>query len=683
MADWTLQSDAAGIAWLELDRADASANTLSESVIGELDALLAPLCLSPPRGLVIRSGKANGFIAGADIHEFAALTSEARAFEKVRRAQAVLERIERLPCPTVALLHGFALGGGFELALACRYRVAVDDAALKLGLPEVKLGIHPGFGGTVRAVALLGAQTALDLMLTGRSVGAEEALRLGLVDVCVPAPELEAAARALITHPPRPHRPRFAQRLLGAPGVRSVVRARTRARLERKVSPEHYPAPYALLDLWADYGARGARAYEAEARSIARLFLTDSSRSLVRVFELQEALKGLAGRAAPAALRQVHVVGAGVMGGDIAAWCALRGLEVTLQDRESKLIEPALERAAALMKKRLRDPALAAAAIGRLRADVTGTGVAEADVVIEAIFENLDAKRALYATLEAHMRPQALLATNTSSLMLEPLAQGLANPARLIGLHFFNPVAQMPLVEIVRTPTTPPEVLQGALAFLRRIDRLPVPCRSSPGFLVNRVLAPYQQEAMLAVEEGLPLEAIDAVAVRFGMPVGPLELADVVGLDVCQHVGEILAAGLRRPVPELPRLRALVAAGRLGRKSGEGFYRWHEGKVVKGPARPSPAPPDLEDRLVLALLNEAVACLREGVVESGDLLDAAVIFGTGFAPFRGGPLAYARRRGSSVVVARLEELAARHGPRFAPDPAWRDLDRLGTSAIAV
>jgi 3-hydroxyacyl-CoA dehydrogenase/enoyl-CoA hydratase/3-hydroxybutyryl-CoA epimerase len=683
VADWTLESDAAGIAWLELDRADASANTLSEAVIGELDALLAPLCLTAPRGLVIRSGKSNGFIAGADVHEFAALTTEARAFEKVRRAQAVLERIARLPCPTVALLHGFALGGGLELALACRYRVAVDDASLKLGLPEVKLGIHPGFGGTVRAVALLGAEKALDLMLTGRSVGADEALRLGLIDACVPAAELEATARALIAKPPRAHRPPLAQRLLGAPGLRSLVRARTRVRLERKVSREHYPAPYALLDLWAEYGARGARAYEAEARSIARLFQTETSRSLVRVFELEEALKGLAGRPAPDALTRVHIVGAGVMGGDIAAWCALRGLEVTLQDRESKLIEPALERAAELMKNRLRDPARVAAAIGRLRADVSGTGVAGADVVIEAIFENLDAKRALYATLEPRMKPQALLATNTSSLQLEPLGQGLADPARLIGLHFFNPVAQMPLIEIVRTPATRPEVLQAALAFVRRVDRLPLPCRSSPGFLVNRVLAPYQQEAMLAVEEGLPLETIDAVAVRFGMPIGPLELADVVGLDVCQHVGAILAAGLGRPVADLPRLRALVAAGRLGRKSGEGYYRWQEGKVVKGPGSRSPAPPDLEDRLVLALLNEAVACLREGVVGSADLLDAAVIFGTGFAPFRGGPLAYAGRRGPGAIVARLEELAARYGPRFAPDPGWRDLDRLAPSVIAV
>jgi 3-hydroxyacyl-CoA dehydrogenase/enoyl-CoA hydratase/3-hydroxybutyryl-CoA epimerase len=272
------------------------------------------------------------------------------------------------------------------------------------------------------------------------------------------------------------------------------------------------------------------------------------------------------------------------------------------------------------------------------------------------------------------MKPGAILATNTSSILIEPLAERLADPGRLVGLHFFNPVAQMPLVEVIRGERTREDVLLAALAFARRLDKLPLPCRSAPGFIVNRVLAPYQQEAMLVAEEGVALETIDAAATRFGMPMGPIELADVVGLDVARHVGEILAAELHRTPPPLPKLEALIAAGKLGRKSGEGFYPWRDGKALKRPAQ-SPVPADLTDRMLLAMVNEAVAVLREGVVESADLLDAAVIFGAGFAPFRGGPLHYAAERGISGVIERLRELEGRYGARFAPDPGWESLQR--------
>jgi 3-hydroxyacyl-CoA dehydrogenase/enoyl-CoA hydratase/3-hydroxybutyryl-CoA epimerase len=682
MKFWQQEKDADGIVWLTLDRPGTSTNTLSEAVLRELDVLLGPLASAVPAGLVLRSGKPNGFVAGADVREFTALTSESLAYERVRRAQRVLDRIAELPCPSVALIRGFALGGGLELALACRYRIAVGDANLSLGFPEVQLGIHPGFGGTVRAVDLLGVTAAMDLMLTGRPVRADKALRLGLVDRYAAAEELESAARTLIRSPPARHRAPLAARLLSLPLVRSFIKPRILAQLARRARRDQYPAPFALVDLWAAHGGRGAAAYDAEARSIAHLFQTDTSRNLVRVFLLQERLKALGGRST-AALQRVHVIGAGVMGGDIAAWCALRGLEVTLQDRELKFIEPALRRAGELFGKRLRDPSGAAAARQRLRADVPGDGVATADVVIEAIYENLEAKRALYATLEPRMKAGAILATNTSSIMLEPLAAQLRDPGRLVGLHFFNPVAQMPLVEIIRTAATGDEVLHAAFGFTRRIDKLPLPCRSAPGFVVNRVLIPYQQEAMIAAEEGLPLELIDAVATGFGMPMGPIELADVVGLDVCAHVGEIISAELARAPAALPMLQSRVAAGKLGRKSGEGFYLWHEGKPVKRRGPLGAPPGDLEDRMVLALLNEAVACLREGVVESADLLDAAVVFGTGFAPFRGGPLHYARRRGPDALVARLEELAARHGSRFAPDSGWSDFERIARAPDSV
>jgi 3-hydroxyacyl-CoA dehydrogenase/enoyl-CoA hydratase/3-hydroxybutyryl-CoA epimerase len=384
---------------------------------------------------------------------------------------------------------------------------------------------------------------------------------------------------------------------------------------------------------------------------------------------LQDRLKAAAGKSA-VPVKHVHVVGAGVMGGDIAAWSALRGFTVTLEDRALEYIQPALERARALFEKRIRDPQKRAAATARLTADVAGAGVELADIVIEAIFEDLDAKLALYARLEPRMQPSAWLATNTSSLTLEPLGARLARPERLVGLHFFNPVPQMPLIEIVRAQATDAAVAQAASAFARRLDKLPLPCRSAPGFMVNRVLIPYLHEAMFAAQEGVPFAVIDAAAIDFGMPMGPIELTDVVGLDVASHVGEIIAAELGRPSPDLSELKARVAAQKLGKKTREGFYVWKDGKPVRPAAHADAAPVDLVDRMILALVNECVACLRERVVEDADLIDAAVIFGTGFAPFRGGPLAYARSVGVTTITQRLAALAQRYGSRFRPDAGW-------------
>ena len=669
---WSLARDAEGIAWLTFDKPDSSTNTLGREVMAQLDTLLQALQAQPPNGLVVRSGKRSGFIAGADINEFSALQSTDMAAQMVRAGQRVLDRLEALPCPTVAAISGFALGGGLELALACRYRVAVGDERLTLGLPEVMLGIHPGFGGTVRSVRLLGARVALDLMLTGRNVRADKALRIGLVDRLVPTvADLDAAARSLIQHQPARRKPAVIERLLSLAPLRPFVRRQTLAQVSRRARRDHYPAPYAIVDLWSAHGAQGQAAYDAEAQSIAELFMTETSRGLVRVFQLQNRLKSLGGKT-DRTFQHVHVVGAGVMGGDIAAWCALRGLTVTLQDRGLQYIEPALKRAGELFAKKLRDPAKAADAAARLTADVDGAGAARADVVIEAIFENLDAKRDLYARLEPAMKADAILATNTSSIMLEELSRGLAMPGRLVGLHFFNPVAQMPLVEIVRSADATESAVQTAIAFARHIDKLPLPCRSSAGFLVNRVLVPYLHEAMYAASEGIDLTTIDQAALDFGMPMGPVELADVVGLDVCVHVGDIVSRALDRPSPDLTRLQGLVAAKKLGRKTGEGFYVWQDGKAVK-PASTATVPADLPDRLLLAMLNECVACLREGIVEDDGLLDAGIVFGAGFAPFRGGPMQYVRREGAGNIVARLEALATRHGPRFTPDAGWKAL----------
>ena len=668
---WKLERDAEGIAWLTFDKPGTSANVLSAGVLMELDEVLGALEQDRPRGVIVVSAKKSGFIAGADIKEFIGLKDEASGYQLIRRGQQVLNRLAALSFPTVAAIHGFALGGGLELALACRYRVAVGDERLSLGLPEVLLGIHPGFGGTVRAVQVAGVRVAMEMMLTGKPLRAEKARAAGLIDRLVPEAQLRTVARQLVLEAPAAHRAPLSQRLLSAAPLRRFVRRSLIAEVAKRAPREHYPAPYAIIDLWARFGAHGSAAFEAEARSIAHLFTTETSRNLVRVFLLQDALKGGGGKSG-ADIAHVHVVGAGVMGGDIAAWAALRGFTVTLEDRAAEYVEPALKRAQELFDKRLRDPVKSAAARARLRADVPGDGVGAADLVIEAIFENLAAKQELYARLEPRMKASALLATNTSSIMLEPLAERLARPERLVGLHFFNPVAQMPLIEIVHAQRTAPAAVQAATGFARRLDKLPIPCRSAPGFMVNRVLTPYLYEAMLAAQEGTPLAVIDRCAVRFGMPVGPIELIDVVGLDVAAHVGEIIAQELGRPVTQIARLDELRAAKKLGRKSGEGFYLWREGKAVKPPAEQD-APPDLTDRLILVMVNECVACLRERVVESEDLVDGAVIFGAGFAPFRGGPLAYARARGVSAVVSRLQELAARHGERFRPDEGWISL----------
>lgn len=670
MADtptWSLKIDADRIAWLACDVAGASTNVLSAPVLRDLAAQLSDIGAERPAGVVIHSPKASGFIAGADIKEFLTIRTPEEGYALVRAGQRVLQSLEDLPCPTVAALHGFALGGGLELALACTYRVGAEEA-LSLGLPEVLLGIHPGFGGTVRSVNLIGVRAALDLMLKGKPYRGARALAAGLIDELVPkAALLERAKALLLRSPPRASAP-FADKLLNLPPARPFIARQAAAKLRQKVRREQYPAPFAILDLWQRHGAAGAESYEAEARSISELMCTETSRNLVRVFMLQDRLKSLGGKS-PADFRHVHVVGAGVMGGDIAAWAAFRGMTVTLQDRTAELIRPAMDRARTFFEKRLADPAAAAAAGERLRADVNGGGVADADVVIEAIFENVEAKRALYAELEPKLKPGAVLATNTSSIDLKILSEGLLDPGRLIGIHFFNPVSQMQLVEVVYGAGTQAAVLQNSLKFTRKLDKLPLPCRSAPGFLVNRILTPYVNEALFALESGIPPEVIDGACKAFGMPMGPLELTDVVGLDVSLQVARLLADAFHRRIPEI--LVKLVDQKIFGRKSGEGFYVWRDGKPVKSGSPPFAVPADLEDRLILPMLNEAVACLREGVIEDADLLDAGAIFATGFAPFRGGPLQYAKARGIANVTGRLRELAGRYGERFQPDPGWQ------------
>ncbi len=664
--NWRIERDADGVAWLGFDKAGAGTNVLSGAVMQELGARVAELAANPPRGVVIYSAKKTGFIAGADIKEFTGLKTTDDAYKLIRGGQQVLDKLESLPCPTVALIGGFCLGGGLELALACSHRVAIDDDKLNLGLPEVKLGIHPGFGGTVRSTRLVGVLPAMGFMLSGRSVRGKEALKIGLVDALAQETAArDVAKRLALAGTPRRSAP-FLQKLLALAPLRPLVANILYKQIAAaKIRREHYPAPYAIVDLWKRWAGSPAM-YEQEAHSIAALMLNDTARNLVRVFLLQDRLKSL-GKKSDLDLKHVHVIGAGTMGGDIAAWCALRGYEVTLQDREEKYVQPALARARSLFEKKLKG-AEVDKATARLKMDVAGDGAKDAQVAIEAIFEDVNAKQELYKRLDAVMGPGEVLATNTSSIRLETLRTVLKDPKRLVGLHFFNPVAKMPLVEVICTEDTPKEVLAKALAFARHIDKLAVPVKSAPGFLVNRILMPYLMEAMLAADEGVALEAIDKAALDYGMPMGPAELADTVGLDVCLSVSKVFAKEFDKKIPD--SLVKLVEAKKFGRKTGEGFYRYVDGKPVRDKAKSRGATQDLQDRLILPMLNEAVAVLREGIVADSDLLDAGVIFGTGFAPFRGGPINYIRATGADRLQARLGELAARHGTRFKPDAGW-------------
>jgi 3-hydroxyacyl-CoA dehydrogenase/enoyl-CoA hydratase/3-hydroxybutyryl-CoA epimerase len=668
LVHWSLESDANGIGWLCFDRQNAGANTLSGETMAELETCLVTLEKSALKGLVIYSGKARSFIAGADINEFPALDSEARAYAVTRQGQQILARLEALPFPSVAVLNGFTLGGGLELALACTWRLAIGGSEPVFGLPEVLLGVHPGFGGTVRLTQLIGVRKAMDLMLTGRSIRPEQAWKNGLVDAVAAADKWRNGATHLLAEGKERARAPWFDRLLGLSLLRPRLARTLRHKVSKKAPAEHYPAPHALIDLWEKHGGQATpAAYEAEAKSFARLVMTPTSRNLVRVYFLQERLKKLVSKAEPAT--RVHVIGAGVMGGDIAAWCALRGLEVSLQDRELKFIEPALARARKLFERKLRQPDALDAATSRLTADPDGRGIPTADVVIEAIFEDLAAKRELFARVEPQLKAGAILATNTSSIRLEDLSSCLQDSGRLIGLHFFNPVAKLPLLEVVAAPTSRKESVDAGVAFARQIGKLPLPCRSHPGFLVNRILAPYIAEALELLREGIPAAEIDLAATDFGMPMGPIELADSVGLDVSAHVARILAPVVGRQVA--PEIKELVRQKHLGLKTGQGFYTYRERKPVRPALEPGSSDPQVRDRLILALLNEAVNCLQEAIVADADLVDAGVIFGTGFAPFRGGPLHYAREAGVDYLVSRLSELEAQHGSRFQPSPGWK------------
>lgn len=631
LSHWRLDREPDGLAWLTFDRAGSAVNALSADTMAELSVVLDALDADPPKGLIVQSGKATGFIVGADVNEFATLDTPEQARGLVSRGWNLMNRLAGVRYPTLALIQGHCLGGGLELALACRYRLVADQPGASLALPEVMLGIFPGWGGMLRLPQAIGAPAALDMMLTGRGADARRAASLGLVDARVPPRLLLAAARQTVLSRKPARRARGLGGLLNRWPFKAIVANRARKQIAAKDPLGHYPAAPAIVEIWEKHGGNALKAPDL----IDRIISSGTARNLLRVFRLQERLKANGKQPGVAPARHVHVVGAGVMGGDIAAWCALKGMTVTLQDQEMSRIAPAIKRAAELYARRLKDPRLARAAFDRLVPDPEGGGVPLADVVIEAISEQPDAKRALYRSLEPRMKPDALLATNTSSLSLETLREGLARPERLVGIHFFNPVAKMPLVEVVHADGDDPATAARACAFVGQIDKLALPVKSAPGFLVNAVLVPYMLQAMRSVDDGVAPESVDAAMVAFGMPMGPLELADTVGLDVARDAGAQLAGGAEPPRCLADRL----ARNELGKKSGKGFYTWRDGKPVKQ-RDPAAAPAGLAQRLIQPLIDATRQRVSSGIVADADLADAGVIFGTGFAPFTGGPMHY-------------------------------------------
>lgn len=655
------RSEASGVVTLWLDCPGTGTNVISETVLRELDQLLGDL--AGAKALVIRSAKPSGFAAGADIDGFAGLDRDA-ALSLLNQGHAVLDRLAALEIPTVAVIHGHTLGGGLELALACDRRIGLDG--VKAGFPEVQLGLHPGLGGTFRLTQRIDPVEAMQAMLTGKTIHDRKAKRLGLLDALVPARHVDAAIEAACAgHLPAAEDGLKAGALRLAP-ARSLAATRMRQEAENTAPRRHYPAPYALIDLWHDHGGDPEAMQRAEIASFATLLESATAQALIRVFFLRRQLK--AGAKGASGIGHVHVIGAGTMGAEIAAWAALRAKRVTLEDVALPPLGKAVSRAASVYERRHLSGIEARDALDRLMPDPDGLGRARADLVIEAAPERAELKEKIYAGLVDVLKPGAILASNTSSLRLSDLVDAAPDPARFAGLHFFNPVSRMPLIEVVSHEAVAPEVLDRLCAFAGELDRLPVRVRDYPGFVVNRVLAPYMLEAMLMLDEGLDKARIDRAALAFGMPMGPVTLADQVGLDICLEVARSLALGVAQPLPEPPAwLYEKVEKGETGKKAGKGLYG-HAKESPPETAGEDVDDPAIIDRLILPMCNAGMECLRQGVVKDADTLDAALIFGAGWAPFRGGPMRYATVRGN--VPERLRELEQRLGPRFAPDAGW-------------
>jgi 3-hydroxyacyl-CoA dehydrogenase/enoyl-CoA hydratase/3-hydroxybutyryl-CoA epimerase len=693
------------VALIEFDVPGAKVNTLGTPLMTELERLLDALReRDDVRGVILISGKENTFIAGADLEEIEALQSAEEAQAASRFGQRVFEKIETLGKPVVAAVHGTCLGGGCEMILACHRRILTEHPSTKVGLPEVKLGILPGFGGTQRLPRVVGLQAALDMILTGRNLDAPRAQRLGLADRLAYPGLLRAEAlrdvRKLIESGrwriDRPTRQKGFGRLLDRSGWGQRLVLRMAAKRVRKQTQGHYPAPLAALEsLRHGLRSRG-RAYEREAELLGRLAMSDVSRNLVHLFRLTEHNKKIGAQLPqPHDVLQIAVVGAGVMGGGIAYQAAMSDLRVRMKDIASEPLLLAFRTARDLMQKMVRrrrmDMYTLRNRMAHISATTDYTGFNLADVVVEAVVESMDVKKAVLRELEGETRDSCVLATNTSALSITDMATAVKDPSRVLGMHFFNPVHRMPLVEIITTEHTSPRAVSTVLALARRLRKTPVLVKDGPGFLVNRILAPYMNESSRLFEEGQDLARLETLFKRYGMPMGPFELLDEIGTDVAAKVGDILHRGLGERMAPAGLATSLMQQKRLGRKSGLGVYRY--GGKSGRERKPEPGlwkslqasrgerldDDTVVDRVIGLMLNEAARCLEEGIVDSAADLDLALVFGIGFPPFRGGLLRDADARGIAAWVERLRQLEERFGSRFAPCQRLLDMAQRGAT----
>jgi 3-hydroxyacyl-CoA dehydrogenase/enoyl-CoA hydratase/3-hydroxybutyryl-CoA epimerase len=686
-----------GTAVVSFDLPGASVNTLSSAVSAEFTALLERLLRdNGVRAIVLISGKPDNFIAGADIEEFVALDSEDEATTLSGEAQAVMDRVASSPKPIIAAIHGACLGGGFELALACQWRIATDHPKTQIGLPETQLGIVPGAGGTQRLPRLVGMRAALDMILAGKSETAPRAFRRGMIDELVPPSilldaALRAADRLVMLGPARRTRMGGVMALLldRNPIGRRLVYNKAMHQLLRKTGG-NYPAPVAALEVIGTGLERGMqRGLRAEREAFGKLAVSEVSHRLVELFFATTALKkddgvppGTVGEVAP--VRRIAVVGAGFMGAAIAGTAVVKArVEARLKDADLARVGRGIRNALRILDERLRRRRISRPEHARLASLVSGaadfSGFRRADLVIEAVFEDLQVKRDVLADVETVVTPDTIVASNTSTIPIAEIAEGAQRPQNVLGMHFFSPVEKMPLLEVIPHAGTAPECIVRAVRFGRKMGKTVIVVADHPGFWVNRILLPYLNEAGLLLEEGAPIDLVDSTMTRFGFPVGPVTLLDEVGLDVGLKAGKVMHEKFGVRLEPASILGTMVEAGRLGRKNGTGFYRYADGKkqgvdesvyrLLGVLRRDEMAPTMVQQRLVYAMLNEAAMAAAEGVVRSPRDGDVGAVFGIGFPAFRGGPLRMIDDLGASRVVQMLRSLEASHGPRFHPAEA--------------
>jgi 3-hydroxyacyl-CoA dehydrogenase/enoyl-CoA hydratase/3-hydroxybutyryl-CoA epimerase len=687
--------DSDGIVHVEFDRPNDKVNLLTPDLLRFIGRLCEDLGgRQDVRGVLFQSAKPGMFIAGMDVDQIAGVTDAYKGAEGARFGQAVFQKIAELPVPTACAINGTCLGGGTEMALACTFRVASDDPAVRIGLPEVQIGIIPGFGGTQRLPRLVGLTASLDLILTGRRIDAKKAARIGLVDKVVPAEYLLHETAALLERAAddgvaptvarvRKRRSALSRLPENVGPLRTFVLNQARKKTAQKIKKEHYPAPFRALEaVEVAFTQPLPHGLDFEARLEGELITSATARNLMWLFKSHTALKKDSGvRATPREVRRSAVLGAGIMGGGISQLAADNGIPVRLRDIRYDAVLTALQTADGLWQKKLKRRRITRGELARRMAFIAPTleptGLRHVDLVIEAVVEDLEVKRRVLAEIEPCIDERAVFASNTSSLPISDIAARALHPERVVGLHFFNPVHRMPLVEVIAGERSSPEAVSTVHRFALRVGKVPVVVKDSPGFLVNRILMFYMNEALQLLSEGVRVEAADEAMKAFGMPMGPFELFDTVGLDTARHVAGVLGAAFgSRAGGDDSLLGSMVAKERLGRKNDLGFYRWRDGKpggvdsevyTLAGSPAPRDLPPEtLQERMVLTMVNEAAVCLEEGVVREPREIDIAMVMGTGFPPFRGGLLRHADAVGIPIVADRLSRLGEAHGDRFRP-----------------